>query len=91
MKVPLLDLHAQYEPILDNIKQEINQVLETHQYILGPQVKAFEEKMAKSKGMSYRTKKEKMQARKEKFAKTSSTPTSTLTLKDLLENAKVSK
>lgn len=47
MKVPLLDLHAQYEPIMDQIKQEINKVLETHQYILGPQVKAFEEKMAK--------------------------------------------
>lgn len=54
-------------------------------------VKKFEEKMAKSKGMSYRSKKEKMQARKDKFSKTSSTPTSTLTLKDLLENAKVSK
>jgi dTDP-4-amino-4,6-dideoxygalactose transaminase len=46
MKVPLLDLHAQYKPILDKIKQEINKVLDTHQYILGPQVKAFEEKMA---------------------------------------------
>jgi dTDP-4-amino-4,6-dideoxygalactose transaminase len=46
MKVPLLDLNAQYAPILDKIKQEISKVLETHQYILGPQVKAFEEKMA---------------------------------------------
>jgi len=53
MKVPLLDLHAQYEPILDQIKQEINKVLETHQYILGPQVKAFEEKIAKFHGAKH--------------------------------------
>ena len=54
-------------------------------------VKKFEDKMAKSKGMSYRTKKEKMLARKEKFSKVSSNTGSTLTLKDLLENAKVSR
>jgi dTDP-4-amino-4,6-dideoxygalactose transaminase len=53
MKVPLLDLHAQYEPILEQIKQEINKVLDTHQYILGPQVKAFEEKMAKYHGAKH--------------------------------------
>lgn len=54
-------------------------------------VKKFEAKMAKAQGMSYRSKKEKMLARKEKYSKTSSTPTSTLTLRDLLDNAKVSK
>ena len=54
-------------------------------------VKKFEDKLAKSQKMSYRTKKEKMQARKEKFAKMSSKSTSTLSLRELLENAKVSK
>ncbi len=53
MKVPLLDLHAQYIPILEKIKQEINQVLDTHQYILGPQVKAFENKMAAYHGAKH--------------------------------------
>jgi large subunit ribosomal protein L31 len=54
-------------------------------------VKKFEDKLAKSNKMSYRTKKEKMLARKEKLSKVSSRPSTTLTLKDLLENAKVSK
>jgi dTDP-4-amino-4,6-dideoxygalactose transaminase len=53
MKVPLLDLNAQYAPIIDKIKQEINKVLETHQYILGPQVKEFEEKMTKYHGAKH--------------------------------------
>lgn len=46
MKVPLLDLHAQYNPILPQLKQAIDEVLATHHYIMGPQVKAFEDKMA---------------------------------------------
>ncbi len=54
-------------------------------------VKKFEDKVAKAQGMSYRSKKEKMLARKEKLSKVSSKPTNTLTLKDLLENARISK
>ncbi len=54
-------------------------------------VKKFEDKLAKSQKMSYKTKKEKMLARKEKFAKTSTASSNTLTLKDLLENARVSR
>ncbi len=45
MKVPLLDLNAQYEPILEDIRQEMEKVFTSHKYILGPQVKDFEEKM----------------------------------------------
>ena len=45
MKVPLLDLNAQYEPIIDEIRKEIDKVLKSHQYILGPAVKEFEETM----------------------------------------------
>ena len=47
MKVPLLDLNAQYEGIMPLIKAEIDKVLASHQYILGPAVKEFEEDMQK--------------------------------------------
>jgi dTDP-4-amino-4,6-dideoxygalactose transaminase len=46
MQVPLLDLHAQNDPILDEIKAEMNKVMQSHQYILGPQVEKIEEKIA---------------------------------------------
>jgi dTDP-4-amino-4,6-dideoxygalactose transaminase len=42
MKVPLLDLDAHYKPIMGQIRQVLDEVFATHQYILGPQVKAFE-------------------------------------------------
>jgi len=45
MNIPLLDLNAQYEGIIDEIKDEIDKVLRSHKYILGPQVKEFEEQM----------------------------------------------
>ena len=45
MKVPMLDLNAQYSPILDDIRAEIEKVFVTHAYKLGPQVKEFEEDM----------------------------------------------
>jgi len=54
-------------------------------------VKKYEDKVAKAAGMSYRSKKEKMLARKEKLGAVSSKPTNTLTLKDMLENARVSR
>ena len=45
MKVPLLDLNAQYQPILNDIRAEIEKVFATHAYKLGPQVKEFEQNM----------------------------------------------
>jgi len=53
MKVPMLDLHAQYEPIMDDIKTEIEKVFKTHAYKLGPQVKEFEEDMQKYCGVKH--------------------------------------
>ena len=47
MKVPLLDLNAQYANIMPEIRQELDKVLSTHQYILGPSVKDFEDDMQK--------------------------------------------
>jgi dTDP-4-amino-4,6-dideoxygalactose transaminase len=45
LKVQLLDLNAQYEPIMQDIRHEMDKVLSAHQYILGPAVKDFENQM----------------------------------------------
>ncbi|MBI9031529.1 DegT/DnrJ/EryC1/StrS family aminotransferase [bacterium] len=45
MKVQLLDLHAQYENIMSEIKEEMDKVFANHNYILGNQVKDFENTM----------------------------------------------
>lgn len=45
MKVELLDLHAQYKNIMGEIKSEMDKVLAEHNYILGSQVKDFEDTM----------------------------------------------
>lgn len=47
MEVPLLDLKAQYATIRDKIKAAVDGVLESQRFILGPQVAAFEEEIAR--------------------------------------------
>jgi len=54
-------------------------------------VRKFEERVAKSKTLSFKSKKEKMEKRRKKIEEAGNKPTSTLTLRDMLENAKVSK
>jgi len=44
--IPLVDLKAQYISIKDEIDSAIQRVLQNGQFILGPEVKAFEEEMA---------------------------------------------
>ncbi|NOQ86320.1 MAG: transcriptional regulator [Deltaproteobacteria bacterium] len=46
MKVPLLNLKLQYAQIKDEIKSSINEVLESQQFIFGPQVESFEKEIA---------------------------------------------
>ena len=46
MQVPLLDLKAQYATIKDEVRQAIDTVLESQHFIMGPQVKSLEEKIA---------------------------------------------
>jgi dTDP-4-amino-4,6-dideoxygalactose transaminase len=46
MKVPLLDLKAQYQAIRDEIKEAVEEVLESQHFILGPKVEALEEAVA---------------------------------------------
>lgn len=43
MRVPLLDLTEQYRTLAEPIRTEIDAVLASQRFILGPQVKAFEE------------------------------------------------
>jgi len=46
MKVPLLDLKAQYAGIRDEIEPVIREVCDAQYFVLGPQVQAFEEEIA---------------------------------------------
>jgi dTDP-4-amino-4,6-dideoxygalactose transaminase len=51
--VPMLDLAAQYRPIQDEIKAAINRVLESQHFILGPEVKALEQEVARYCGRQF--------------------------------------
>jgi len=51
--VPPLDLKAQWLSIKDEISAAINAVVESQQFILGPQVQAFEEEAAKYCGTQF--------------------------------------
>jgi dTDP-4-amino-4,6-dideoxygalactose transaminase len=46
MKVPLLDLRAQYATIRDEVREEFDRILEEQDFILGPRVQATEESLA---------------------------------------------
>ena len=46
MKVPLLDLKAQYATIRDQVRPVVDAVLESQYFILGPEVEAFEREVA---------------------------------------------
>ena len=48
--IPLLDLVAQFESIQQELRGAIEQVLRSGHFILGPQVQAFEQEMAKACG-----------------------------------------
>jgi len=52
-KVPYLDLAAQYQSIKPEIAAAIAKILDTQQYILGDEVKAFEEGFARAHGATY--------------------------------------
>lgn len=46
MKVPLLDLKAQFNTIRDEVKKKVNEVLESQHFILGKEVQELEKKIA---------------------------------------------
>ena len=53
MRVPLLDLRAQYAPIRDEIRTAIDRVLESQHFILGPEVENLEREIAEYSGCSH--------------------------------------
>ncbi|HEX3255541.1 MAG TPA: DegT/DnrJ/EryC1/StrS family aminotransferase [Gaiellaceae bacterium] len=50
MAIPLTDVRAQYAPLLDELKDRIAEVLDSGQFILGPEVRSFEEEAARYLG-----------------------------------------
>ena len=50
MAIPLVDVKAQYAPLLPVVKERIAAVLESGQFILGPNVRGFEEEAARYLG-----------------------------------------
>jgi dTDP-4-amino-4,6-dideoxygalactose transaminase len=51
--IPLLDVRAQYAPLLDELKDRIAEVLDSGRFILGPEVKAFEDESARFLGAAH--------------------------------------
>jgi dTDP-4-amino-4,6-dideoxygalactose transaminase len=49
--IPLVDVRAQYLPLLDELKERLASVLESGRFILGPEVDAFEEEVASYLGV----------------------------------------
>jgi dTDP-4-amino-4,6-dideoxygalactose transaminase len=52
-KISLLDLKAQLETIRGEVLEAVEKVLDSGQYIMGPEVKAFEEEVAKYVGVKH--------------------------------------
>ncbi|HKC64315.1 MAG TPA: DegT/DnrJ/EryC1/StrS family aminotransferase, partial [Pyrinomonadaceae bacterium] len=50
MKVPLLDLQAQYETLRDELREAVIRVMDSQQFILGPDVSALEQEIASYTG-----------------------------------------
>jgi len=53
MTIPLVDLKAQHNSIKDDIDAAIRRVVQSGQFILGPEVKAFEDEVAAYCGTKY--------------------------------------
>jgi dTDP-4-amino-4,6-dideoxygalactose transaminase len=50
MRVPLLDLRAQYAPLKEEMQEAVGRVMDSQQFILGPDVAALEEEIASYTG-----------------------------------------
>jgi dTDP-4-amino-4,6-dideoxygalactose transaminase len=53
VKVPLLDLHAQYLPLRDEILAAIERVCDSQRFIMGPEITALEDEMARMLGVRH--------------------------------------
>ncbi len=45
-KIPILDLKPQYASLKDEIQEAITRVIESGQFIMGPDVKLFEQEVS---------------------------------------------
>lgn len=52
-RLPTLDLKRNYDRVRDEIRQAVDKVLESQHFILGPEVRAFEEEAARMLGVPY--------------------------------------
>ncbi|AYO31449.1 DegT/DnrJ/EryC1/StrS aminotransferase family protein [Biomaibacter acetigenes] len=53
MKIPFLDLQAQYDSIKNEIDTAVSEVIRSGHFIMGPNVKQFEEEMASYLGVKH--------------------------------------
>src|SRR5260370_40787791 len=53
VKVPLLDLHAQYAPLRDELLAAIARVCDSQRFIMGPEITALEEELARMLGIRH--------------------------------------
>ena len=53
MKVPLLDLQAQYQTIRDEVRAAVDRVFESQQFVMGAEVQALEEEIAEYSQMKF--------------------------------------
>lgn len=53
MKIPILDLRPQYESIREDVRTAIDRVLESGAFIMGPDVKLFEQEVAAYLGVKH--------------------------------------
>ncbi|MFB1008938.1 MAG: aminotransferase class I/II-fold pyridoxal phosphate-dependent enzyme, partial [Sulfurospirillum sp.] len=53
MQIPFIDLKSQYEAYKEEINKEVLDVLNSTQFIMGPQVSKLEENLAKYTGAKY--------------------------------------
>ena len=51
--IPMVDLKGQYQDLKDELQLELNKALESAQFILGPNVRAFEEETASYLGVKH--------------------------------------
>jgi dTDP-4-amino-4,6-dideoxygalactose transaminase len=52
-KVPLLDLHAAYAPLRDDILAAVTRVCDSQRYIMGPEIEGLETELAKMLGIRH--------------------------------------
>src|ERR1700730_11167996 len=53
LKVPLVDLQAQYRPLRDEILSAVTRVCDSQRFIMGPEIGALEDDLARMLGIDH--------------------------------------